>query len=60
MRDARRPYGALGTWPTWLAFGQIPIDHCIVEPGLDVAGVRRGPPVGSDHYPLEITLGLTS
>ena len=56
MEDARRPHGVLGTWPTWLPMAPIHIDHCIAEPALGVTEVSRGPPVGSDHYPLQITL----
>ena len=56
MEDARRVHGLHGTWPTWVPPLQIAIDHCIADPGLDVARVARGPTVGSDHYPLEVTL----
>jgi endonuclease/exonuclease/phosphatase (EEP) superfamily protein YafD len=56
LRDARRPAGLLGTWPTWLPPLQITIDQCLVDAALGVAGVTRGPVVGSDHYPLEVTL----
>lgn len=56
LTDARRPAGYLGTWPTWMPLLQIPIDHCLADPGLGMLQVRRGPRVGSDHYPLEITL----
>lgn len=56
MQDARRVHGLLGTWPTWMAPLQVHIDHCIADPGLAVTRVARGPAVGSDHYPLEITL----
>lgn len=54
--DARRSSGNLGTWPTWIPPLRIPIDHCLADPDLPVARVTRGPIVGSDHYPLEITL----
>jgi len=56
MEDARRVYGYHGTWPTWMLPLQIAIDHCIAEPGLGVTRVARGPAIGSDHYPLEITV----
>jgi endonuclease/exonuclease/phosphatase (EEP) superfamily protein YafD len=56
LEDARRIHGLHGTWPTWLLPLQIAIDHCIADPNLDVTRVARGPPVGSDHYPLEVTL----
>jgi endonuclease/exonuclease/phosphatase (EEP) superfamily protein YafD len=56
MEDERRAHGPNGTWPTWMLPLQIAIDHCIADPGLDVTRVARGPDVGSDHYPLEVTL----
>ena len=56
MVDARRRQGLSATWPTWVVPLQVPIDHCIADPSLAVVGVRRGPVVGSDHYPVEITL----
>jgi endonuclease/exonuclease/phosphatase family metal-dependent hydrolase len=56
MSDARRHHGVLGTWPTWLPMAPIHIDHCIADPALDVVQVNHGPPVGSDHYPLQIAL----
>jgi endonuclease/exonuclease/phosphatase (EEP) superfamily protein YafD len=56
MEDARRVHGLHGTWPTWALPFQIAIDHCISDPEVDVTRVARGPAIGSDHYPLEITL----
>jgi endonuclease/exonuclease/phosphatase (EEP) superfamily protein YafD len=56
MTDAGRTAGMLGTWPTWVLPLQIRIDHCIADPDLAVARLAKGPIVGSDHYPLEITL----
>ncbi len=61
MQDARRERGGLlGTWPSWMPLLQVAIDHCIVDPGLAVASVERGPALGSDHYPLVIRLGPRS
>ncbi|MCK6369864.1 MAG: endonuclease/exonuclease/phosphatase family protein [Gammaproteobacteria bacterium] len=54
--DRRARDGLLTTWPTWFMPVRIPIDHCIADPDLPVLAVRRGPAVGSDHYPLEIRL----
>ena len=56
LEDARRRQGWHGTWPTWVSLLQVPIDHCIADPGLGITDVVRGPDVGSDHYPLEIKL----
>lgn len=56
LRDARQPDGLLGSWPSWLPPMQVTIDHCLVDAALAATRVRRGPDVGSDHYPLEVTL----
>jgi endonuclease/exonuclease/phosphatase (EEP) superfamily protein YafD len=56
LKDRRGASGLVGTWPTWVMPLQIPIDHCIADPDLDVSRIARGSIVGSDHYPLEITL----
>ena len=55
LADARRDFGLLGTWPVRWPIVQIPIDHFLSEPGMGVTRVARGPNVGSDHYPLEIS-----
>jgi len=56
MNDARRAAGLLGTWPAGFLPLQVHIDHCIADPATGVTRVARGPAVGSDHYPVEITL----
>jgi endonuclease/exonuclease/phosphatase family metal-dependent hydrolase len=56
MVDARRRQGLHGTWPRWMPPLQIAIDHCLIDPQAPVLSVRRGPDVGSDHYPLEVRL----
>ena len=39
-----------------VAFPLLPIDHLYAGPGWATVSVRRGPPLGSDHYPLVVTL----
>jgi endonuclease/exonuclease/phosphatase (EEP) superfamily protein YafD len=52
---------AIPTWPAQL-FGQpwplpfLPIDHLYAGPGWATVKVERGPWIGSDHYPLIVTL----
>jgi endonuclease/exonuclease/phosphatase (EEP) superfamily protein YafD len=43
------------SWPTWNPLLRLPIDNCLVG-GLGIAGHRRGPDIGSDHYPLIVDL----
>jgi endonuclease/exonuclease/phosphatase (EEP) superfamily protein YafD len=50
--------GLFSSWPAWLPWLRIPLDHCLVTPNITVTGKRMGPPVGSDHLPLFIELQL--
>lgn len=48
--------------PTWSAFKnylfQIPIDHILHKGDLHLIEKRRGPSMGSDHYPLIATFAI--
>lgn len=48
------------TWPTPSSALPVPafiaIDHIMIGPGWTVSEYRRGPDLGSDHYPLVATL----
>jgi len=50
------PTGRSGPWPWPAPFSFLPIDHIYAGPGWATTGVRRGPRLGSDHYPLIVTL----
>jgi len=54
--DTRRGFGVQRTWPagSWLL--RIPIDHCLVSPGVGVRRRQLGPDVGSDHLPVIVDL----
>ena len=58
LRDTALGRGVQATWNARFPAPRIPIDHVFVSP--DVAVVRRavGPDVGSDHFPVEVTLAL--
>lgn len=68
LSDSRRGAGILPTWsprgvsaylPELLApLVQIPIDHCLVSPEIQVAKTQTGSFVGSDHLPLLVDLRL--
>jgi endonuclease/exonuclease/phosphatase (EEP) superfamily protein YafD len=47
-----RSYG----WLRWFGTPFLPIDHVYAGPGWGTVSVRRGPRLGSDHYPLVVTL----
>lgn len=44
--------GLYGTWPSRVPFLFLEIDHCLATPGTHVDNFRKGPYVGSDHYPI--------
>lgn len=52
----KRRTRAMATWPTWAAFPVLPIDHVLAGTAWRTVEVQRGPKVGSDHYPVVITL----
>jgi len=57
LRDSALGFGVLGTWNAKLPV-RIPIDHALIPPDVGVLHRTIGPYVGSDHFPLEITLSL--
>ena len=58
LRDARRGFGVLPTWPTYRPALYVPIDHCLVSPDVRVARFSTGAQVGSDHLPIVVTLEI--
>ncbi len=59
LRNAAQGQGYLATWPTWFQPALIPIDHVLLRGPIAVTTVRRGPAVGSDHFPVIADLELT-
>ena len=52
MQEARAGHGLLPTWPVGQPVLRIPIDHIFLPPGWETRACRRGPEIGSDHFPL--------
>jgi endonuclease/exonuclease/phosphatase (EEP) superfamily protein YafD len=58
LGNAAAGHGYVATWPTWFWPALIPIDHVLLKGPLAATAVRRGPAVGSDHFPLIADLRL--
>jgi endonuclease/exonuclease/phosphatase (EEP) superfamily protein YafD len=56
--DSSRGRGIHPTWPANFFPLRIPIDHCLVSPGVKVLNKQVGPNVGSDHLPLVVEVAL--
>ena len=55
-RSTKRDW-PMGTWPALAPMAaQLPIDHCIADPSLDIAVCRPGRRIGSDHLPLVVSV----
>ena len=60
LYNSRQGFGICASWPTVAPPLLIPIDHCLLSRTLKTNNFRIGQPIGSDHYPLEITIGVPS
>ena len=60
MVNARKGFGLLPTWPTWMRMSllMIPIDHCLVSPDIRITNFRTGRRIGSDHLPIIVDLAI--
>jgi endonuclease/exonuclease/phosphatase (EEP) superfamily protein YafD len=56
LHNVRKGYGVLPSWPTFLPFAMIPLDHCLVSADLTANDVHLGADIGSDHRPLILSI----
>jgi endonuclease/exonuclease/phosphatase (EEP) superfamily protein YafD len=58
LRDSALGRGVQGSWNARTRLTRIPIDHILVPSGWAVVHRALGPDVGSDHFPVEVTLRI--
>jgi endonuclease/exonuclease/phosphatase (EEP) superfamily protein YafD len=56
LRNTRQGFGILPTYESKNFFKAIPVDHCLVSEEIQVADLRLGPSLGSDHVPIIVDL----
>jgi endonuclease/exonuclease/phosphatase (EEP) superfamily protein YafD len=60
LTDSHRGQWLEGSWPSWGMLIRVPIDNCLISPGVTVLEQAYGEDVGSDHFPLLIRFGLST
>jgi endonuclease/exonuclease/phosphatase (EEP) superfamily protein YafD len=51
-------FGVQPSWPVDRPLFRVPIDHCLVSPGVRIQSRKLGPSVGSDHFPVIVDFSL--
>lgn len=58
LKDTRTGFSVHGTWPTYLPFMRIPLDHCLISQNIETIDRYNGPDIGSDHLPIVCVLAI--
>ncbi len=58
LKDSREGFGLQTSWPSFLPYVGITIDHCLVSKDFAVLERKIGPNIGSDHLPVFIKIIL--
>lgn len=56
LQNSMKGFGIQPTWPAFIPPLWVPLDHLLHSPDFYVKSRKIGPDVGSDHFPLEVTL----
>jgi len=56
--DSMTGFGPQASWPSFVPYAGLPIDHVMVSPGIRTIARKVGPFVGSDHYPVTADLEM--
>lgn len=58
LQDSMQGFGVQPTYPVHAPVFRIPIDHCLVSPGIRVLDRHIAPESGSDHLPMVFDLAI--
>lgn len=58
LKNTSQGRGLFGSWPAWLPFARISLDHCLVSASIRVIKKHLGPHIGSDHLPVVIEIQI--
>ncbi|MBX9570380.1 MAG: endonuclease/exonuclease/phosphatase family protein [Candidatus Obscuribacterales bacterium] len=58
LKDSEQSVGPQPSWPSFIGIPFIPIDHFLVSHDIRVDARSVGPNIGSDHYPVEMTISF--
>lgn len=58
LNDTMQGFGPQASWPSFVPYAGLPIDHVMVSPGIRTLKRRVGGFVGSDHFPVTAELGI--
>ena len=58
LKNTRKGFGILPSWPSKVPILKIPIDHCLVGSNFSIVSTRLGENTGSDHLPLIVELKI--
>ncbi len=56
--DTMQGFGPQPSWPSFVPYAGLPIDHVMVSPGIRATRRRVGGFVGSDHFPVMADLEI--